>query len=517
MTHPVARDRVVIVGAGIGGLTAALGLAVRGCDVTVLERGPTPGGKLREIEVAGRRIDAGPTVMTMRWVFDEIFADAGTTLDAHLDLQPLDILARHYWGDHPPLDLFADEQRTTDAIGRFAGAREAQGYTQFCARARSIFETLDAPFMRASQPSMLRLVTDVGFKRPAALFGIEPFSTLWGSLGSYFADPRLRQLFARYATYCGSSPFLAPATLMLIAHVERLGVWSVTGGMHRIAVALADLATARGARFRFCAHVSRIVTGSGRVSGVILADGTRIDADTVVFGGDVAALGSGLLGPAVTRAARATKIKERSLSAFTIAAVADAGTFPLTRHSVFFSNDTRAEFRDISGAERLPTDPTVYVCAQDRDGTTGAPSATPERLFCIVNAPARGDTAPPSPEEIERCKTTTCRTLARSGLRFTMHPDTTAITTPTDFARLFPATGGALYGMASHGWRASFQRPTAKSRVPGLYLVGGSVHPGPGVPMAAMSGRLAASRIMQDLASMRRSIPAAMPGGILTR
>jgi 1-hydroxycarotenoid 3,4-desaturase len=264
-------DRIAIIGSGVGALSAAVALAVRGCDVTVFERASCPGGKLRELTVAGRAIDSGPTVLTMRWVFDEIFADAGSTLDAHLVLEPLEVLARHYWGQHEPLDLFADEARTTDAIGRFAGAVEARGYERFCTRARNIFETLDGPFMRAAEPSMLKLITGVGFKRPTALLGIEPFATLWNALGSYFKDARLQQLFGRYATYCGASPFQAPATLMLIAHVERMGVWSVKGGMHQIAEALSALAIRNGAVFRYNTHVQRILTDKGRASGVEVA------------------------------------------------------------------------------------------------------------------------------------------------------------------------------------------------------------------------------------------------------
>jgi 1-hydroxycarotenoid 3,4-desaturase len=509
----VHRDHVVIVGAGIGALVAALGLAVRGCGVTVCERAAGPGGKLREIELGGRQFDVGPTVLTMRWVLDEIFADAGTTLEAHLTLEPLEILARHYWGSEGPLDLFADEQASTDAIGRFAGAAEAEGYARFCERGRRIFETLDAPFMRASAPSMLKLVTEVGRHRPSALLEIEPFCSLWRSLGTYFKDQRLRQLFGRYATYCGASPFLAPATLMLIAHVERMGVWSVSGGMHQIAHALADLARARGVQFHYNAHVSRIETKGGRAAGVILEDGTRLRADCVLFGGDVGALSGGLLGSAVTPAAKARPPHRRSLSAMTIAALADVKSFPLTRHTVFFSGDYESEFREIVDGGRLPSQPSVYVCAQDRDGSDAAPAANPERLFCIVNAPASDKTAPFSDQEIETCKIATCQTLERSGLRLTLEPGTLKLTTPAEFARLFPGTGGALYGMASHGWRASFQRPSTLSRIPGLYLAGGSVHPGPGVPMAALSGRLAASKIMRDLASTRRLIRVATPGG----
>ena len=273
--------RVLVVGAGIGGLTAALTLACDGFDVVVVERAGAAGGKLRTVESGGARIDCGPTVLTMRGVFDAIFAHAGEHLDAHLRLTPAEILARHAWQDDPVfLDLFADVHRTADAIGSFAGASEARGYLGFCAAARALFESLDAPFMRADRPAMLRLAL------PAARGGMAvasaPFRTLWNALGRYFADPRLRQLFGRYATYCGSSPFASPATLMLVAHAEQTGVWLVEGGMHRLAEVIANLAAARGVTFRFDAEVSAIRLERGWARSVDLFDGERIEADAVV-------------------------------------------------------------------------------------------------------------------------------------------------------------------------------------------------------------------------------------------
>ena len=168
----------------------------------------------------------------MRWVFDELFAAAGQNFADHVRLRPLDILARHAWDEHARLDLFADQERTVDAIGDFAGASEAEGYRAFCRDTKRIYDILEKPFLRAPQPSMGGLIGADGFRGLMRLPQIKPFSSMWSALGKYFADPRLRQLFGRYATYCGSSPYLAPATLMLVAHVEREGVWSIDGGMH---------------------------------------------------------------------------------------------------------------------------------------------------------------------------------------------------------------------------------------------------------------------------------------------
>jgi len=185
-------------------------------------------------------------------------------------------------------------------------------------------------------------------------------------LGKHFADPRLRQLFARYATYVGASPFACPATLMLIAHVEQEGVWSVEGGMHALARAVADLAVARGASFVYGADAARIENSGDAVTGVTLRDGRRFAADAIVFNGDAAALSTGKLGPAAQRAVPTIHRRQRSLSALAWTLSAPPGRFPFRRHNVFFSRDYRAEFTDIFKHGRPPSEPTVYVCAQDR-------------------------------------------------------------------------------------------------------------------------------------------------------
>ena len=279
--------RVIVVGAGIGGLVAALLLATRGFDVTVIERAARPGGKMRKVDAGAAKIDAGPTVFTMRWVFEEILREAGAEWPQGLVAKPLHTLARHAWSGGAVLDLFTDIEHSADAIADFAGTAEAVGYRRFCARAAAVYDTLKDSFIRASRPSPLALTQRAGLRGLPGLLRISPFTTLWNALGEYFRDPRLRQLFGRYATYCGSSPFSAPATLMLVAHVEREGVWTLDKGMSGLAEALATLAQQRGATFVFEQEASRILVERGCATGVETRGGARFSAEAVVFNGDV--------------------------------------------------------------------------------------------------------------------------------------------------------------------------------------------------------------------------------------
>ncbi|MDG5749064.1 phytoene desaturase family protein [Qipengyuania sp. XHP0207] len=510
------EERVVVIGAGIGGLVSAALLAASGRDVTVVEKEPKVGGKARRVEVDGTPIDAGPTVFTMRDVFETIFRACGSELDECLAIRPAEVLARHAWSGSETLDLFADPQRSEDAIGDFAGADAAKGYRSFRAEARRIYNILDQSLMRQSKVSWpLPLMWRIGLWRVGDLIAIRPYESLWKVLGEHFADPRLRQLFARYSTYCGSSPFDAPATLMLIAHVEAEGVWLIDGGMSALAEALKSLAERNGATFSFGEAVSAIEVDRSGVSGVTLTSGERLPADAVICNADPAALGAGLLGKSASRAVGKPAPERRSLSALVWLAHTETSGFALSRHNVFFSPDYAAEFDALQDGRTI-ADPSVYVCAQDRNADDTDTTQGRERLQIIVNAAANGDTHHPTPQELEQCTQAMTHSLARCGL--TLEADMPhSLVTPRDFEALFPSTGGALYGRDSHGWAASFLRQGARTRIPGLYCAGGSTHPGAGVPMAALSGQMAANTLMADRASMRRSHPAATRGGISTR
>ncbi len=508
----MTTERVVVVGAGIAGLVSALLLAQRGLQVTVVDAAAEPGGKIRRLMVDGAPIDSGPTVFTMKWIFDGILEAAGTRLDRELVTRPLPVLARHFWENGDALDLFADPAASFDAVARFAGLAEAERFRGFCAQAREVYDTLEGPFIRSASPTLMRMTGDLGLRGLSVLTRLGPMKSLWDVLARHFRDPRLQQLFGRYATYCGSSPWEAPATLMLIAQVEMDGVWAVEGGMHALAQMMARLGRERGVTFRWGARCERIETTGGRASGVRLEGGERLAADRVVFNGDIAALAGGLLGPEATRAA--TPVGPRSLSAVTWSIHAPTEGLALDRHNVFFRGEYRSEFTDIFEAGRLPRQPTVYVCAQDRGEDGPQPGA--QRLLCLVNAPAVGGRGQITPEALAECESTTFSLLRHCGLSLSPQAHQVVRTSPDDFDRLFPATGGALYGQATHGWMSAFARSPSASAVPGLYLAGGSVHPGPGVPMAAMSGQLAAAAVMDSLASTSRWHPVATSGGMST-
>lgn len=510
------EPRVVVVGAGIGGLVSALLLAARGVQVTLVEAQESPGGKMRRVAVDGAWIDAGPTVFTMRWVFEQILAEVGAGLSALPPLTPLSVLARHAWRGHPKtLDLLADPARSSAEIAAFSGPAEARRFDDFCRQARQVYRALEAPYIRSHRPSLLGLSRGLGPRGLAALAGLGPFASLWRSLARHFHDPRLQQLFGRYATYCGASPWQAPATLMLVAQVELDGVWAVEGGMHAIARAFARLGEAQGVQPRYGRAVRRILVQGGRACGVELAGGETLAADAVVFNGDAQALALGLLGDGARPAVAPRAPAQRSLSALTWAVHARTGGFPLVRHNVFFDDHYRSEFDDIFQHRRLPQQGTVYVCAQDRGDDAAAPGGA-ERLLCLVNAPADGDARRFGPEETDPCEHRSLALLRHCGLQLAPRAHQVLRTTPADFDRLFPGSAGALYGTATHGWMSSFRRSGATSAIPGLMLAGGSVHPGPGVPMAALSGWRAAEATMAALASTRRWFPGATSGGTST-
>jgi 1-hydroxycarotenoid 3,4-desaturase len=493
---PGSRKSAIVVGGGVAGLATAIQLARAGLGVRLFERAATVGGKLRELEVGGRRIPAGPSVFTMRWVFDELFEGR---LDEALRLQPLDPLCRHFFPDGSALDLFTDAERSRAAIAAFAGARDADGYLRFRQHAARIFGIVREHFMEKPVPPWSE------FLKPRILFQmprIDALRSMWAALGEFFSDPRLRQLFARYATYNGSSPFHAPATLTVIAHVENDGgIFAVEGGIVRLAEALAARARALGVEIATGADVGEIVLDGNpkarRAVGVRVG-GAVERADVVVAACDVAHLYERLLDDAPPR--ELVKARDRygdeelSLSAFLLLAATPLPPAPaLLHHNVFFSRDYEEEFRQLVDERRAPDDPTVYLCMEDRDAREAG-------MLFLSNAPPRqgaGATIDWN-AEAPRARERIVSMLARH--RWTFAPRAERMVTPADFDALFPSSRGAIYGLASNSKMAAFKRPT--NRVPGiagLYAVGGTAHPGAGLPMVALSARITATLVREDL------------------
>ena len=500
------RTDVIVVGAGIGGLATALRLAHAGLSVRVLERHDTPGGKIRTTPSDAGPVDAGPTVLTLKHVFETLFADVGECLSDHITLHPLPTLARHYWADGTCLDLMADKAQSIANIAEAMGTTAAHDYARFAARTERLFDAFDAPMMQTATPSIAALIARV-LPRPALISDMAPLLTLEGALKRQFKDPRLAQLFSRYATYVGGSPKNTPALLSLIAEAEARGVWRIEGGFYALPCAIESLAKQRGAVFEYDTDAHRIEKSGTEFT--ITTTHEAFTADHIVFNGDPRALRTGALGAGVKSAVPAIATDPRSLSAAVLSFAARAHGPALSHHTVFFGDVAGAEF-DALAEGALPGDATLYVCAEDHHSPQ--PGGM-QRFEIILNAPAGLilDTL-----EKQQCLTHILRRLSQFGLTFDPTPNVNNLTLPSDFDQMFPASQGALYGRSPAGMTAAFKRPNARTRIPGLYLTGGGAHPGAGVPMATLSAQHAAAAIVADRTFRSASPQTDMHGGTLT-
>ncbi len=502
-----AAKQVHIVGAGVGGLAAAIRLLSAGYRVRVFERASRPGGKMRQISLAGKLFDAGPSVLTMPWVLDELCAAAGVKRADLLRLIPLSPICRHFFADGTKLDTYADEpvpsgasldaawERSAAEIARVISPRAAEEYRRFRRHAAAIYRAVEEPFLRRPIPS--HPIAYLWTHRPRdvwGLFSLDARRSLWQALCAQFDDERLRMLFARYATYSGANPFAAPATLAVIAHVESaFGVYAVAGGMYHLAQALSELVSRLGGEIHTDADVERIELDAGQKRAIAIhVGGERLAGDFFIMNGDAAQLYTRLLAhtKAGQRLAARYGALPASLSAYLQLYVIEcAQTLPLQHHNVFFSADYCREFQDLD--KSVPFDPTIYICSPDY-------AQRMQRWFCLLNAPAL-----PNFEATDSVSTDTSflnsqigAKLARHGISLEAMVRAEKVVTPQDFAALFPYSRGALYGVAPNSRLGAFARPP--NRTPGvcnLYCVGGSTHPGAGVPMAMLSAAIVSELI----------------------
>ncbi|MGI8688750.1 MAG: phytoene desaturase family protein [Thermomicrobiales bacterium] len=494
--------QVAIIGAGMGGLAAAIRMAIRGASVTIFEQGSQPGGKMNRWTRDGWIFDTGPSLLTMPWVLRDLFADAGCALDDHLMLDPVDPVCRYRFADGAHLDVTTDSARMAANIEALS-PRDVPAFSRFLAYSGDLYATAAEPFLRhPMRPAMLlRARKDLfrfGF-RPRDLAKVASPRSVHGTVQRFFHDPRLRQVFDRYATYNGSSPYHAPAAFCLIPFVEfSTGAWHPQGGMYRISEALTALAERVGVTLHLDAPVAAITHRQGRATGVRLTSGEEIAADAVISNVDVLTTYERLLDvdvPGVWTMRAALRKREPSCSAFLLL-LGTRRTFPeLPHHSIFFSEDYRAEFTDIRARRMPPTDPTIYVCR----ATATDPSAAPpgcDNLFVMVNVPyldGRTDWQTLAPHY----RTLVLNALRRRGLDIAPHIAVEAIWTPETITHAYGAQRGAIYGFASNGLGAAFLRPPNQSPIMrGLYFAGGSTHPGGGVPLALLSGKIAADLVL---------------------
>lgn len=489
---------VIIIGAGVGGLAAAVGLAARGARVTLLEQNAQVGGKLNVWEKDGFTFDTGPHVLTMLWALDEVFAQAGQRLEDVLDLVRLDTVCRYHFEDGATLDAPADPDQAAHAIADFAPGEEA-GFRRFLAYARQVSEATTNPFLRQDFGAQVRGVpTPAQWGQLTGFLALKPWRTLRDIVRAHFADPRLRQVFELYALYSGSHPARASGIFATVADVQwRQGTYYVRGGLYGLAQALRAAAQSLGVVIKTDTRAAEIIVKKGRARGVATTQSERLFADAVVCNADCLSALTTLV-PADARRAwtegRVEKI-EPSTSAFLLL-LGIRGTYPqLAHHNSFLARDGEAEFAAIFDHARPAEDPTIGVACQSVTDPSKAPPGC-ANLFVMTNPPALSPRFDWQTEALHyrELVLTKLERMGLAGLRDRILVE--QLWTPIDLQSRYAAHRGAIYGLSSNGWRQGFLRPPQVSPdVRGLYFVGGSTHPGGGVPLCALSGTNVARRI----------------------
>lgn len=485
--------RVVIVGGGIGGLVCAARLAKRGYRVALFEQNAAVGGKMSRQQFDDCSFDVGPSLITMPFVLDEFFRELGTSTHNELDLRPIDPACHYRWSNGTQLDLPFDHTAIPDAIATIS-PRDKDAVAKYINEARFVYEATKDVFIFSPFAGMTEFFKPKNARLLTALPRLRFTRTMHDVHTSMFRDPHVVQLFDRFATYNGSSPYKAPATLMVIPWVEfGLGAWYPIGGIYSIAEAIARVASSVGVEIHTSTRVERIrLDQRNTVVGVELADGSFVDADHVVSNVDVHITRTKLLGEHLP------PTNDLSCSGFVMLCSVAKGANGLAHHNVLFSDDYHREFDDIFRRKELPGEPTIYI---SRSSHTDPSQAPPDRenWFILVNAPAvqgtmQADVAQAYADVIlERLR------------RFNLAPEVRElrIRTSSDMATEWSSERGALYGASSNSMFSAFLRPKQRSsKHRNLWYVGGSAHPGGGVPLVTISGTIAADLItQQDISS----------------
>jgi phytoene desaturase len=482
--------RTIVVGAGLGGLSAACHLAGRGHEVVVLDREAGPGGRAGIFEEAGFRIDSGPTVLTMVGLLEQTFAAAGATLEDHVTLTPLDPMYRACFPDGSELRVRRERDAMVEEIRAFAGSREAAAFGRFCDWLGDLYELEMPHFIARNYDSPLDLARD-----PVALLRLVRLGALRKlapEVARYFTDPRLQRVFSFQAMYAGLSPFEALAIYCVITYMDTVeGVYFPDGGMHEVARGLMRAAEKAGAAFQFSSPVERITRrADGSVEGVRLASGERVTADAVVCNVDVPVAYRSLLGLPPPRVAR----RGRYSPSCVVWVAGVRGVLPrnAAHHNIHFGRAWREAFTALmERGERMP-DPSILVTS----ATASDPSLAPDgsaSLFALEPAPNLDGNVDWEAQR-PRLRDELVHRIGALGYPV----DDVAVERLTD-PRDWQAQGlerGTPFALAHRFFQTGPFRPAnVDRRIPGLVFTGMGTVPGVGIPMVLISGRLAAERV----------------------
>ncbi|MFW5995439.1 MAG: phytoene desaturase family protein [Spirochaetia bacterium] len=492
------KRQAVVIGGGLGGLSAAIRLRARGWKVSLYETSEHTGGKAGSVTRDGYRFDTGPSLLTMPEVFEELFAEAGQKLEDHITLIPLPEICRYFFSDSTVLHAWADEDRLAREFQKVLG-EDPDHLKRFLDYSSRIYDITSEIFLRHSlnEPSTF---TSLQFLKSLLRSPrIDPLRTMAQAIDSFFESPDARQLFKRYATYNGSDPFKTPATLNIIPHVEyRGGAWAVDGGIVALPRAMEALARRIGVHVNTGTPVTKITSapaGRGRrVTGVSVGM-KHIEADAVVCNVDISRAYPQLLDEPDAPELERYRSLEPSSSAMVFYWGVKGIQEQLISHNILFSSNYRAEFADIFDRGRMPDDPTVYINITSRTSPSDAPEGG-ENWFVLVNAPY--DNGQDWDTEVARTRKAVVGKLnERLGVDIESMIEVEEVRTPVDIASLTSSYRGALYGISSNSRTSAFLRhPNRSRRYSGLYFCGGSTHPGGGMPLVVLGGKIVSDLIL---------------------
>ncbi|MCU0424352.1 MAG: phytoene desaturase family protein [Candidatus Kapabacteria bacterium] len=495
----MTTQKVIVIGGGLAGLSGAIRLARMGFRVQLFEKNDRAGGKMNILKLQGTageyRFGTGPSLLTMPFVFDELFDFAGVERSSVLDFVPVEPICRYFYPDGTRLNTYADKQRMMHELHQRISPEEARNYDKFLAYTKRIYDLTAEIFLFTPFQELRKLLHLRHIPTLLRLPQIDPMRNVHAAVSKYFSDARLVQLFDRYPTYNGSSPFLAPATLNIIPWVEfGFGGFYVRGGMYRLAEEMTRLAENLGVEITTGSAVEKILHDGKRVRGVQV-QGEKIDADYVLCNADVVEAYNGLLDGFPSRTKQLNRL-EASVSGM-VFYWGMKRTFPeLEHHNILFSDNYQREFDQIFTQKIAPDDPTVYISISSKTDTIHAPAGG-ENWFVLLNMPYLNGQNWHT--EKDRMKSAVLKRLLSAGIDAESAIDTEAVHTPEDLYNLYRSNKGSIYGISSNTQMAAFMRPANRSRdVRGLYFCGGSSHPGGGVPLVVLSGKMAAELIQED-------------------
>ena len=492
--------KISVVGAGIGGMSAAARLAKQGHQVTVFENSDQSGGKCRTEWFGDYAFDTGPSLLTLPAVFRDLFLKTGKRIEHVLDISPVDPAFNYNFADGSNVTFpNLSNPKTYQEIEKSFGISASQSWRQIIERSEKMWEASRDSFIESELTSIWPLLLRKNLINQ--INQISPFTSLRSLSEKLNLDPHLKMIIDRYATYTGSDPRSAPAVLLTIAFVEStFGAWHIKGGIGQLSVALEQRCRDLGVDFQFKSLVTKIVVEQNKVKGLVLSDGKIIKTDLVVSNSDAEYTFNSLIGSEVSSARgerRKLKSATKSLAGFSLLLGLDnskSKPVDVDHHNVYFPENYDLEFDQIFTQKVPVTDPTIYLCApKDSSMVKGADK---DAWFVLVNAPRHEpesgwDWKDGGQEYAQKI----ISKMDDLGLNVTNRLDFMEYRTPADLENYAMAPGGSIYGTSSNSPVSAFLRARNRSKVKGLFCVGGSAHPGGGLPLVGISAEIVAKAI----------------------